>query len=70
MTTPADPPHQTSIVVRYSPDADQTTGSTESYKLLEISSELMVEIDRAEAAGHDVRSVHANPINVTVYPPR
>jgi hypothetical protein len=55
MTTPAHPPHQTSIVVRYSPDADPTTGSTESYKLLEISPELMVEIDRADAAGHDVK---------------
>ena len=55
MTTPVQPPHQTSIVVRYSPNADPTTGSTESYKLLEISPELMVEIDRADAAGHDVR---------------
>ena len=40
-----------SIVVRYSPRADGVTGSVEGYKLLEISNELMKEIDQAEQAG-------------------
>lgn len=46
-----------SIVVRYSPQADPVTGHVEGYKLLEISNELMKEIDQAEQAGHNLSQV-------------
>jgi hypothetical protein len=46
-----------SIVVRYSPQADPVTGHVEGYKLLEISNELMKEIDQAEQAGHNLSKV-------------
>lgn len=46
-----------SIVVRYSPQADGVTGHVEGYKLLEISAELMKEIDEAEQAGSNLSQV-------------
>jgi hypothetical protein len=46
-----------SIVVRYSPQADPVTGHVEGYKLLEISNELMKEIDQAEQAGQNLSQV-------------
>jgi hypothetical protein len=51
-----------SIVVRYSPQADTVTGSVEGYKLLEISNELMKEIDQAEQAGRNLSQVVARCI--------
>jgi hypothetical protein len=41
--------------IRYSPHADAVTGHSEEYKLLEISDELLRQVDAADSRGENLR---------------